>query len=201
MQGYMCHDVKSNNVRIIDYIKGDSLFQYIPSIKKSHLQYFNEDLPEILKRLLDSIQAIQFLHSNKLCHGDIRNDHIYIERETGLYRWIDFDLKQDVTDFDLWSMGNILSYVVGKGIITFSAIQKSNDYPNEIKNSLAFEDSSAFYSYRIMNLKKIFPYIPDNLSTILRKFTIRPLAYYINLADFIHDYKNMLIKDFNIVIN
>jgi len=199
MQGYMCNDEKGNNVRIIDYIKGESFFQYIPSIKKSHFQYFNEDLPIILKNLLSSIEGIKFLHDNNLCHGDIRNDHLFIERETGLYRWIDFDLKQDVTDFDLWSMGNILSYTVGKGIITFSAIQKSEEYPSSLKNSLSYEDSSAFYSYRIMNLKKIFPYIPDNLSKILKKFTIKPIAYYTNLAEFIEDYKNMLVKDFNII--
>lgn len=199
MQGYMCNDEKGNNIRIIDYIKGVSFFQYIPSIKKQHYQYFVEDLPQILKNLLPSIEAIQFLHDNKLCHGDIRNDHIFIESESGLYRWIDFDLKQDITDFDLWSMGNILSYTVGKGIITFSAIQKSEEYSNEIKNSLSYEDSSAFYSYRIMNLKKIFPYIPENLSKILRKFTIKPLAYYQNLKEFIDDYKNMLAKDFNLL--
>ncbi|MFW5701903.1 MAG: serine/threonine protein kinase, partial [Bacteroidota bacterium] len=116
MQGFTCYDEKGNNVRILDYIKGKSFFHFIPDIEKSHEEYFHEDLPRILWKLTDSILAVQFLHVSGMCHGDIRNDHIIIESGTKDYRWIDFDLKQDVRDFDLWSIGNILSYTVGKGI-------------------------------------------------------------------------------------
>jgi tRNA A-37 threonylcarbamoyl transferase component Bud32 len=128
MQGYTRLDEKGNNVRIIDFIKGNTLFNYIPSINKSHEEYFHEDLGTILWKLLHSILAIQFLHLNGLCHGDIRNDHIIIEKGTGRYRWIDFDLNQDVTDFDLWSIGNLLVYAVGKGIITFDNVIKNHGH-------------------------------------------------------------------------
>ena len=64
-----------------------------------------------------------------------------IDADTAEYRWIDFDLKQDVSDFDLWSIGNIISYALAKGIITFSAVLKNTEYPESIRASLVAEDS------------------------------------------------------------
>jgi hypothetical protein len=196
MQGYSCFDEANNNVRVIDYIRGIKIFHYIPNIPKTHKEYFDEDLPVILKNLFGSIMAIKDMHSKGLCHGDIRNDHIIIETGTGNYRWIDYDLKQDVTDFDLWSLGNIIAYAVGKGLRTFDTVKKSTEFSNDIKQSLTFEDSSAFYQYRIMNLKKLYPYIPDKLSNILNHFTIRPKSYYSSLDEFISQYKEMLESEF-----
>lgn len=197
MQGITCYDEKGNNVRVIDFIKGKNFFHLIPAISKPHEQYFNEDFPQILWKLLDSIEAIELLHKHKLCHGDIRNDHIIIDGQTGKYRWIDFDLKQDVSDFDLWSIGNILAYATGKGIVTFSTVLKSKAFSEEIKQSLATSDSSAFYEYRIMNLKKIFPYIPERLSRILQHFTIKPIAFYSSIKELLEDYREMLELDFS----
>ena len=91
MQGYTALDEKGNHVRIIDFIRGETFFNYICRISKSHEQYYYEDLPVIMHNLVDSIEAIQFLHDHKTCHGDIRNDHIIIDTDTGRYRWIDFD--------------------------------------------------------------------------------------------------------------
>ncbi len=196
MQGFVCYDEKGNAVRVIDYIKGKSFFQYIPTIEKSHIQYFHEDLPEILWKLKESFLAIEFLHQNNLCHGDIRNDHIFIESTTNQYRWIDFDLMQDVSDFDLWSIGNIVSYAVAKGLKTFDQVLKGNEFPDSVKNSLTAEDASAFYNYRIMNLKKLYPYIPEKLSKILQHFTIRPIQYYSSLSEFLEDYSEMLETEF-----
>lgn len=196
MQGATCYDEKGNNVRVIDFIKGKNFFHFVPSIIKTHEDYFAEDLPDILWKLKESIEAIAFLHDNKLCHGDIRNDHIIIDAQTGKYRWIDFDLKQDVSDFDMWSIGNILSYAVGKGIVTFGAVMKSGTYSDSIKQSLVQHDSSAFYEYRIMNLQKIFPYIPEKLSNILKHFTIKPVSYYNSINEFLNEYCEMIETEF-----
>ncbi|MGB9852763.1 MAG: protein kinase [Candidatus Kapaibacteriota bacterium] len=196
MQGFVCFDEKGNAVRIIDFIRGKSFFQYIPMIEKSHEAYFFEDLPKILWKLKGSFEAISFLHDNKFCHGDIRNDHIIIESETGNYRWIDFDLMQDVSDFDLWSCGNILSYAVAKGLKTFDQVLKGNEFPYQVKMSLTQNDASAFYNYRIMNLGKLYPYIPIKLNKILLHFTVRPVAYYNSIKEFIEDYTEMLEAEF-----
>lgn len=196
MQGYLVLDEKGNHVRIIDFIKGETFFNYIHGIQKSHERYFHEDLPQILHNLVESIEAIGFLHDRKTCHGDIRNDHIIIEADTGRYRWIDFDLNQNVADFDVWSIGNILNYTVGKGINSFQQVVKSDGFSDEIKESLAPTDASAFYEYRIMNLKKLYPYIPDGLNEILLHFTIRPRDYYFKIKDLLEDYREMLERDF-----
>ncbi len=196
MQGYTLEDDKGNLVRIVDYIKGDTLLADIHENPKSHEQYFYEDLPGILHKITDSMQAIYLLHSNHMCHGDIRNDHIIIERKTGIYRWIDFDLNQHVSDFDTWSMGNIINYAVGKGIVSFSGVMKSSKFSDSVKSSLVPEDGGAFYEYRVMNLKKLFPYIPDSLNDILLHFTIKPKVYYTNMTKLIRDYKEMLRSEF-----
>jgi len=196
MQGQAYLDTAGNNVRVIDFIRGKSIFHYIPNIDKNHEEYFVEDLPAILWKIKILIEAIMHLHKNGFCHGDIRNDHIIIEADTGKFKWIDFDLKQDVTDFDLWSIGNIISYAVAKGLITFAQATKYGRFSQEVINTLSNDDGSAFYNYRIMNLKKLFPYIPDRLSYILQHFTLKPIAYYKSFQQFYEDYCEMLEKDF-----
>lgn len=196
MQGVTKYDEKGNNVRIIDYIRGKTFFHYIPGIKKDHKSYFEEDLPGILWNLYKSFLAIEFIHQEGFFHGDIRNDHIIIEAESGKYRWIDFDLNQHVSDFDLWSMGNLLSYAVGKGIHSFGLVMKSKEFSKLQKLNLRPEDSSAFYEYRIMNLEKLFPYIPAKLSRILKHFTIKPIEYYQSLEQFLAEFLDMLESEF-----
>lgn len=196
MQGYTSKDEKGNRVRIIDLIRGQSLFRNIHGINKPHEQYFYEDLPSILHKLVGCIEAIQFLHDRGTCHGDIRNDHIIIEADTGLYRWIDFDLNQRVSDFDVWSMGNILNYSVGKGINSFQIVKKSDAFSDKTKQSLAPEDASAFYEYRVMNLKKLYPYIPENLNNILMHFAIRPKGTYGTVRELVGDFREVLETNF-----
>jgi hypothetical protein len=197
-QGYSAYDEKGNNVRVIDYIKGETFFNYIFHINKSHEQYFHEDLGRLLWKLTDSIEAIELLHKKKVCHGDIRNDHIIIESDTGRYRWIDFDLNQKVSDFDMWSIGNVISYCVGKGINSFQQVLRSKEFSQEVKESLVPTDASAFYEYRIMNLKKLYPYLPERLNDILLHFTIKPKDFYVNIGQLLEDYRRMLERDFPI---
>lgn len=196
MQGYTELDDSENHVRIIDFIKGPSIFQHVYNNSGNHEQYFHEDLPGILYKLVDSMEAIKYLHDNGTCHGDIRNDHIIIERETGEYRWIDFDLNQHVSDFDVWSMGNILNYVVGQGINSFHVVLKGDNFSDSVKNSLRSEDGSAFYEYRIINLQKLFPYIPRRLNNILMHFAIKPCGSYATMDELLDDYREMLAVDF-----
>lgn len=196
MQGYTTEDEKGNQIRVLDYIRGETILQRVHESPKPHEQYFHEDLPGILKNLTGSLQAIHMLHTHHMCHGDIRNDHIIIEEGTGQYRWIDFDLNQHVSDFDTWSMGNILGYTVGKGINSFSMVLKSDKFSDKVKQSLTADDGSAFYEYRVMNLKKLYPYIPERLNDILLHFTIRPKKYYTDMAQLVRDYCQMLEDDF-----
>lgn len=196
MQGYTTTDAGGNNVRVIDYIRGQSLFNLIYNIRKPHREYYFQDLPWILRKLLPSLEAIEHLHQHGLCHGDIRNDHIIMDADSGCFRWIDFDLNQNVADFDVWSIGNVFNYAVAKGILSFKAVLGSDEFSDNVKNSLSRADSGAFYEYRVMNLQKIYPYISDRLARILKHFTIQPNAYYESMAQVIEDYTRMLETEF-----
>ncbi|MBD3167224.1 hypothetical protein GF324_11540, partial [bacterium] len=198
MQGFTVHDENGENVRVIDFIPGQSLFAGIPNPNQSHLEYYEQDLPHVLAKLYPCLLAIEHLHDHDLCHGDIRNDHILIESHSHVFRWIDFDLKQDIHDFDLWSLGNVLNYVVAKGIVSFKAVQRGDGFPAGAADDLRQEDGSAFYPYRIMNLRKVYPYIGPTLEKMFLHFTLRPKAFYADMRQFIFDFEDVLVEEFGV---
>ncbi|MEI7903440.1 MAG: hypothetical protein WCK89_24640, partial [bacterium] len=87
---------RGNLVRIIDHIPGMDLLSYVHSLPAQHEEYFQVRFLSILLHVIGSLRGIQRLHDAGLCHGDIRNDHLLIERATGQYKWIDFDLNPSV---------------------------------------------------------------------------------------------------------
>ena len=184
MQGYTLLDSKYNQVRVIDYIQGRDLYRLLHSYDTMpHEKYFYEEFPVLLNKFAGAIQAIAFLHHNGICHGDIRTDHIFIDGETGEFRWIDFDLKQYVLDFDVWSTGNILMCLAGMGEVTFLDL-RNGKYGDPADINIRDDDASAFFPYRIANLKKIFPYIPTQLNDILMKYSKR-------VCDGLNNYKSI----------
>jgi serine/threonine protein kinase len=187
MQGCSLLDERGNEVRVLDIIRGNSIYGFIMNLDVAHEEYFHCQFPRILRKLRGCINAIQFLHDHNLCHGDIRNDHILIEQESDWYRWIDFDLTQDFSDLDIWSIGNILQYCVGMGMKTFREVLQSDEYPESVKNRLRPADASAFYEHRIMNLQKVFPYIPDRLNDILLHFTVSTDRFYVSISEIVRD--------------
>jgi serine/threonine protein kinase len=187
MQGTTMEDEGGNSVRLIDFIEGETLYAYIIESTLSHEAYYFERVPWILRNLIKCYEAIKFLHNNNFCHGDVRNDHILIERKTDEFRWIDFDLQQYYLDFDLWSLGNVLSFILGKGIRSFYEAYKTDYYPKSVRDSLSKGDASAFYNYRIMNLKKLFPYVSKKLNDILLHFTVDTNIFYENIESMIDD--------------
>ncbi len=175
MQGRSARDSQGNLIRVIDHIDGVDLLNHVDALRATHEQYFHELFPSILARTITAIRAIQFLNENGLCHGDIRNDHILIERGSGRFRWIDFDLTQDFSDFDLWSLGNVLHFVVAKGFLSFrDAIQK---HP-QLSGRFTGDDASLFFPHRVMNLGKVYPYIPAKLNRIVMRFSAGSEAPY-----------------------
>ena len=187
MQGWTVFDSASNQVRVLDFIPGPTLFQHILSWDEPHEAYCHGEMQNLLHRLIESIEAIQILHEADLCHGDIRNDHIVIDRRTDRFRWIDFDLKQDFSDFDIWSIGNVLAYIVGKGIQSFHQVLRSDAYSDAVKGSLTEDDASAFYEYRIINLRKLFPYLPRALNDVLMRFSHGTSQYYERMGQVAED--------------
>ncbi len=168
MQGRLARDSRANPVRVIDFIQGVDLLTYLLSLRIGHEEYFRTRLPEILAKLAGSLAGIQRLHDMGLCHGDIRNDHLLVERATGGYKWIDFDLNEDSPAFDIWSAGNILHCSVAKGFLTF---REAIEAQPRLAGQLADEDACVFFPNRVMNLGKVYPYLPSNLNAVLRRFS------------------------------
>ena len=177
MQGKTVRDSKNNNVRIIDFIRGPTLFAHISNIQESHEKYFFQRFPQILSSVIESIEAMDFLNRSGEHHGDIRNDHIIIDADSGIYRWIDFDYSVNYPDYDLWSIGNILMYVVGKGIHAVRDVESDpTQYPLN-PSAITPDDTSMFFRYRVANLKKLFPYLPRKLNNVLLRFSFGGSTY------------------------
>jgi hypothetical protein len=186
MQGWTVEDECGNPVRVIDFIRGRNLYQHLRDLRMDHHAYFHTVFPEILNRLVGAFEAIAMIHERGYHHGDIRNDHLLIDSQTGEFRWIDYDFCQDIPDYDVWSLGNILLYAVGKGEYTFHEVAAGRlQLAPGIQ--LTKQDASAFFVHRIMNLAKLFPWIPPALSDILMRFSYGTQVFYETVEDLLDD--------------
>jgi hypothetical protein len=180
-------------VRVIEYIAGKSLGNYIADIDQDHERYFHETLGGILENYLDCLEAIRFLHAHGEKHGDVRRDHILIETRTGRYRWIDFDYNyrhwENIYGYDLFGLGNILIYIVGRGDVLLGDLKASEP---EVFSRLTEEDLNIIFNNRLANLKKVYPYIPDKLNRVLLHFSNGTNWFYENTAQLIDDLQEAL---------
>jgi hypothetical protein len=194
MQGKSVHDGAGNNVRILEVIRGKSLFNHVALFSQPHEQYFHETLPGILRKIAGCIEAIRLLHERGEQHGDIRNDHIIVESKTGKYRWIDFDYSVNFSDYDIWAMGNILNYAVGKGIHTCGGYGGPHGTRRVGGVEIEHEDALLFYPYRLANLRKIYPYIPPELNDILMRFSAGATDFYEDFSRMAADLGEILAR-------
>lgn len=188
MQGFAVKDEKGNIVRVIDLIHGRQLPEFIESLNLDHHHYFEELFPGILNHYMECIRAIEFLHKNGEKHGDIRRDHIFIDREEGRYRWIDFDFnyrhRENIYGYDLFGLGNILMFLAGKGDVLLFDMKNNNSPHLDI---LRDEDLNIVFHNRVANLKKIYPYIPESLNQVLMHFSKGANWFYENTAQLLSD--------------
>jgi len=187
MQGVSYNDIKNNNIRVLDIVPGPNLFVQLGTITTDHCTYFHTLLPDILKHLIKAFNAIQLLHANGFRHGDIRNDHIIVERHTGDYVWIDFDFDFDAPEnpfsLDIFGIGNLLIYAVGKGFHTVHGIRNDPHTYGDLFDRLELGDFSLLDKWRFVNLRKLYPYIPPMLNDILMHFSKQAEVYYESVAE------------------
>ncbi|CAB1084207.1 hypothetical protein D1AOALGA4SA_11734 [Olavius algarvensis Delta 1 endosymbiont] len=188
MHGYSIEDEEGNLIRVLDYIFGKSLHAYIESLQMDHKSYFYNLLPGILSNFMECIEAIRFLHQHGEKHGDIRRDHILIDRNSGRYRWIDFDFnyrhRENIYGYDLFGLGNILVFLVGMGDVLLLELKQQN---HPALGRLWKEDVNIVFKNRISNLKKVFPYIPESLNRVLRHFSKGANWFYENTEQLLDD--------------
>ena len=191
MKGKDFKDVKGNNIRLLDVVRGKTYLSYIDSFKMTYDRYFNTVLPGILLKLVDVFKAINFLHINGYRHGDIRNDHLYVESETGNWVWIDFDYDFETTEnpfsLDIFGLGTILSYTVGKGFHTAYMIANDPNRYGNLIDKVSEDDFSLLDQSMFLNLKKFYPIIPRPLNDILMHFSKSTDVYYEFVDEILED--------------
>jgi hypothetical protein len=197
MQGMTLRDSRNNNIRVLDIIRGTNLHVYVENLSMDHQTYFYTIFPKVLIRLIDSFTALKLLHDQGLRHGDVRNDHLIIDGETGNYVWIDFDYDfvtpENPFSLDLFGLGNILLYTAGKGFHELNMIRNDQERYGNLTHQLSIEDFSIMYKSRFMNLKKIFPYIPESLNNILLHFTGGAELFYEHIDEIVDDLQKVTI--------
>jgi hypothetical protein len=183
MQGFTVLDPQGNRVRIIDFIRGKSLYYRLEALEQDHETYYYETLPEILPEIVACIEALADLHAQGQHHGDVRNDHLLFDVAAQQYRWIDFDYEVNYTDYDLWGAGNVIAFVVGKGIHTFRGVRSQPDRYPHLRQPLSEEDACLLAGYRVANLRKLFPYIDPDLNDVLLRFSEGAELFYESLSE------------------
>jgi len=191
MQGDTVIDDAGNAVRIVDRIRGPSLYSFMQSFRMDHETYFRTHLPGLLRSLMECMAAIGRLHDAGEVHGDIRTDHVIIERDTQVYRWIDFDFAYEWTEnplgVDILGLGNVLLFVLGRGFYDDYDLRACGDSGLAVLSSLTENDYSLFSRQRIANLKKLFSYFPECLNQVLLRFTPGTEVFYESVHELLDD--------------
>lgn len=191
MHGVGIEDEAGNLVRVLEVIRGRRLDVAIDGLPGDHRQYFHTHLKTMLGKAVDACEAIGFLHANGEQHGDVRRDHLWLESGTGLARWIDFDYAYETSAnpfaLDLFGLGNMLLFTVGKRIYTpdvFAGMEGAE--------AVAPGDFSMIFRNRLVNLRRIFPYVPEALNTVLMHFSAGAEVFYESVDELLGDLRPCL---------
>jgi hypothetical protein len=193
MHGITLADEKKNPVRVLELISGKTLADHITDLHQDHEAYVHETLPVVLDNFIQCIKAIRFLHDQGEKHGDIRRDHILIDSQSGHYRWIDFDYnyrhRENIYGYDLFGLGNVLAFIIGKGDVLLGDLRQ---HAPEKLERLTEEDLNIVFRNRVVNLKKVFPYIPATLNRVLMHFSRGANLFYEHTGQLIDDLEDAL---------
>lgn len=195
MQGITHLDQSGNQVRVLDRVPGQSLDKHLDALRLDHRAWFDSLLRPMLERFLGCLEAIAFLHGQGERHGDIRRDHIFVHSRDQHWVWIDFDynfdFKQSPFGLDLFGLGNVLCYVVGRGIPTLHQIKRQSP---QTLDRLDTGDLSPVIPNRVFNLKKLYPYLPEELNRVLMHFAASAPIYYERVEEMIEDLRPAIAK-------
>lgn len=191
MQGYATLDEVGNLVRILDIVNGQRLDKEVFKMGESHLEYFENHLADVLRRFLVSVESIAMLHGHGLKHGDIRRDHIFVDRRDGHFVWIDFDydfyLPERPYAMDLFGLGNVLLFLIGQQNFRPGDLVKNPEFGQKVFARITGDDLALVARDRIFNLQKIYPYIPDAVNDILLYFSAGTEVMYDTVDEFCAD--------------
>ena len=95
-------------------------------------------------------------------------------------------------DYDVWAMGNILNYAIGKGINTCGGFGEPDGTRRTDSTDIGTDDALLFYPYRLANLHKIYPYIPPEMNDILLRFSAGATDFYEDFGRMAEDLRAIL---------
>lgn len=187
MQGFSSLDSRGNVVRVIDFIRGRTFGEHVEGQPGGHEEYFFGPFRGLLPLLRSLAEAVGFLHGSGERHGDIRRDHVLIERGGGA-RWIDFDFNYyhaaNPALYDLFGLGNLLVMAAGKGDLTLRGLERDR---HPAAASLRVSDMNVVFRNRVVNLRKVYPYVPEALNRMLLAFSAGAEEGYESVEEFVED--------------
>ena len=180
MQGETFRDTRGNAVRVLERIRGGPVDSHLEGLlSDGHEAYFQRHLRRVLQSFIPVFQAIGWLHSQGERHGDVRRDHVFVDLDSGHWPWIDFDYNFDFManpfGLDIYGLGNILWFVVACREVTTHWLKSAHP---ETLERLGVEDCSPILKNRLMNLKKLYPYLPASLNNVLLHFSAGATVFY-----------------------
>jgi hypothetical protein len=188
MQGITVPDSAGNPVRVIDYIRGTPYEEYVSGLSGNHEEYYFTRLPGLMREFMELVSAIGFLHDRGQTHGDIRRDHIIRDSEDDTCKWIDFDYScfhsENQFAYDLAGLGNVLLFLVGGGDVTMQQLRKEGSPALDL---IGPGDMNIVFRNRVANLKKVYPYISEEIDYILMHFSGSARVYYRTTGALVED--------------
>lgn len=185
MQGRTLSDGKGAPVRVIELVRGPRLDHKLGALRMEHEQYYAEKLPEFLNAFILAAQALADLHAMGERHGDVWRDHLRFDNALQHYRWIDFDYAYAACanpfGLDLFGLGEILLYIVGKGRRTLHGLDA------KILARLNEGDVSLLHGNVLMNVRKLHPYVSKSLNQVLMHFSAGANIGYDSVQEFLED--------------
>ena len=198
MQGYSTLDAGNNLVRVLDIIRGTRLDTTITRMGGSYEEYLSQHLENILQQFLKAIEGIIMLHSFGFKHGDIRRDHILIDRKRDHFRWIDFDydfyLPERPFALDLIGLGNILLFILGRKNYRPIDVLNHPQMGEKVLSTINSGDLSILSQDRIFNIGKLLPLLPKHLNDILIHFSNSTEVMYDVVEEFYEDLATAMVQ-------
>ena len=97
--------------------------------------------------------------------------------------------RVNICSYDLFGLGNILIFLTGMGDIMMTDLKKQN---HPALSSLTDDDVNIVFHNRLANLKKVYPYIPENLNRTLMHVSRGANCCYDNTSQLLEDLEEFI---------
>lgn len=198
VRGYSLVDESGDILIVTEFTEGEKLQDYLSEFGVDHKRYFLESFPEILNNFMGAIRGVEHIVKNGF-YNEFAIYHIWIDKKTGRYILFDFDLPstelsklqalKDLESSTISNIGGSLCEIVAPlGIYEYEAVHDEEMYFDE----LGITDAD-FNEYNLLvDLQKVYPYIPDELNKILLRFGRDASNPYTSISELYSDLESVV---------